>query len=595
MRKKITEHKSSKSHDEAAKLLTQQKSEMLLGSMQKQHQQHHASTKVVFNTAYYTAKNNKPYTDHPSLLDLQKINGVSVGNVLHSNVTCAAICDFIAEEMRSRLVAEMIGQRGPICILIDEGTTVSKKSAIVVYIRTMMGDDEPPTTFFFDLVELDGCDAASITSSLLQCLHKHGLNDDFLAECFTSFCSDGASVMLGKKGGVFAKLKETYPRLVGWHCLNHRLELAVSDAVKCCSPINHFQSFMDKLYALYSQSAKNNRELQEASTELHSCLKKIGRIFGVRWVASSFRAVQAVWVSYAALHVHFVTASMDQSREAKERAMFAGLARKLSSQVFVKNLALMLDALEELKDLSEALQARSITVIKGVRHIRRAIDIFKYRKDHQGGFSVEAEAAILDNRFRGVVLHDEARSQPEIDYRQFYQSLIDSMNAGMVSEDEEAFFTRICALEPSCWPKDMNPCFGEADVNWLCDFFRVEFGPVKIQYREYKGEGTLTTQSKIKYLKHATEVVGVSSAECERGFSEMNDVCTASRSRLKMEHISNLMLIALVGAPVTLWNCDPYVKKWLQTRRSADHLACMKRSAGAPVNDSYSKSIWKLV
>jgi len=48
------------------------------------------------------------------------------------------------------------------------------------------------------------------------------------------------SVMLGCKGGVLAKLQETSPNIIGWHCVNHQLELSVYDVVKCMTDINHF-------------------------------------------------------------------------------------------------------------------------------------------------------------------------------------------------------------------------------------------------------------------------------------------------------------------------------------------------------------------
>lgn len=62
-----------------------------------------------------------------------------------------------------------------------------------------------------------------------------------------------------EKNGVYTKLKSMFPGLIGWHCLNHRLELSVSDAVKHCTETNHFTAFLDKLYCLYNQSPKNPR------------------------------------------------------------------------------------------------------------------------------------------------------------------------------------------------------------------------------------------------------------------------------------------------------------------------------------------------
>ena len=90
-----------------------------------------------------------------------------------------------------------------------------------------------------------------------------------------SFVSDGASVMLGKNSGVPTRLTARYPHLFRWHCINHRLELAVNYAVDEVKAVNLFKAFMDKLY---SQSNKNSRELIEAAQEVGSQVLKIGRV-----------------------------------------------------------------------------------------------------------------------------------------------------------------------------------------------------------------------------------------------------------------------------------------------------------------------------
>lgn len=86
--------------------------------------------------------------------------------------------------------------------------------------------------------------------------------------------------MVGGKNGVYTKLKSMFPGLIGWHCLNHRLELSVSDAVKHCTETNHFTIFLDKLYCLYNQSPKNLRELNAVVSGLGVCLRRIGRVLG---------------------------------------------------------------------------------------------------------------------------------------------------------------------------------------------------------------------------------------------------------------------------------------------------------------------------
>jgi len=128
--------------------------------------------------------------------------------------------------------------------------------------------------------------------------------------------------------------------------------------------------------------------------KLESEVRKIGRLLDTRWVASSFRADNAVWTSFCALHKHFQSAASDTNRDSKERATFAGLQKKLSSTGFVNNLGIMLDALEELKDLSEALQSRDISLPTTSKLIKWQVDVFKGRKKSGGHYQTVATAAV---------------------------------------------------------------------------------------------------------------------------------------------------------------------------------------------------------
>ena len=76
--------------------------------------------------------------------------------------------------------------------------------------------------------------------------------------------------MVGKNSGVLAQLHCKFPGLFLWHCMCHRVELAIGDAVKSVTQINHVKAFLDKLYAVSSQSPKANRELAEAAQTVHS-------------------------------------------------------------------------------------------------------------------------------------------------------------------------------------------------------------------------------------------------------------------------------------------------------------------------------------
>ena len=76
----------------------------------------------------------------------------------------------------------------------------------------------------------------------------------------------------------------------------------------------------------------------------------------------------------------------------------------------------------------------------------------------------------------------------------------------------------------------------------------------------------------------AVECLVVSTAECERSFSAMNDIASDTRSSLGIKRISALMFAKLLG-PKDVIACNPesYVCKLASGRHSADDTASRKR------------------
>uniref|UniRef100_A0A3P8SQN1 DUF4371 domain-containing protein n=1 Tax=Amphiprion percula TaxID=161767 RepID=A0A3P8SQN1_AMPPE len=529
LRKKIHEHKNSLAHKEADKILNLPLRQL-----------------PVFRTAYYVAKSNKPFTDFESLIDLQEANSMNLGRVLHSKTVCVDIVGHVASQMKNEILKKIIKNKSKITILADESTTVGNKSTLIVFLKA-------------SLVELDSLNAAHIKEKLLTCLQKNGLSSQLLQEQLIGFCSDGASVMLGVKSGVGKLLKDDFPSIVLWHCLNHRLELAVDQALDKTGGTKDFHAFLDSLYALYSQSPKNTRELSECAHNLHITLRRIGKVFTVRWVASSWRAVSAVWQSYPALAQHFREASEDHSRDSKERAKFSGLLSKLCSVSFVKSLALMVDILTELKNLSEILQSGKTTIPKAHEMMTIYVQRIESLCDYPGKHTVES---------------------PTIDSVQFihaYNSLINQM----------------AVLNPDSWVQD-NPHYGEEEVKGLCDVLSINDKEAHIGFIEYKASGGRNIPDKLKKLFTAVNTLSASNADCERGFSTMNNILTEYRGRLTTVNASNLLLISSVSPPCKKWDPLPYVKTWLGKGRRAAH-ATSGMARNDPTEDDYFSPLWDML
>lgn len=82
--------------------------------------------------------------------------------------------------------------------------------------------------------------AEAIEAATVSRLHAAGFTDDYLKEDSIGVVVDEASVMLGKKSGVGTRLERKLPLLCIWHCMNHRLELAVGDTVSGVANIFNF-------------------------------------------------------------------------------------------------------------------------------------------------------------------------------------------------------------------------------------------------------------------------------------------------------------------------------------------------------------------
>ena len=158
------------------------------------------------------------------------------------------------DEMRFEICKMVLDSDTKMSIIIYESTTISKKSALIIYIKVCFPE---PTTFFLDIIELNDQEAECIFSTLMECCDMYEFTSHVQSEKLICFASDGASVMLGSRSGVALRIKQVFPIVIIWHCMNHRLELAVGYAINEVLGTNHFKAFFDKLYCLYHTSSKN--------------------------------------------------------------------------------------------------------------------------------------------------------------------------------------------------------------------------------------------------------------------------------------------------------------------------------------------------
>ena len=92
-------------------------------------------------------KTGRPFTDLPVDCDINVLNGVDIGQTLQSDKSCHNVCDCIGKEMRARICKIIIESESKISVLSDEATSISKRSTLIILIKTCFSADSVSVMF----------------------------------------------------------------------------------------------------------------------------------------------------------------------------------------------------------------------------------------------------------------------------------------------------------------------------------------------------------------------------------------------------------------------------------------------------------------
>ncbi|XP_007502354.1 E3 SUMO-protein ligase KIAA1586 homolog isoform X2 [Monodelphis domestica] len=589
LRKKMREHDVSKAHNTIQDLIKgPTSSDPVSSSAPKLSIKNIDATVKVFNTVYSLVKCNRPLSDIEGVIELQEEKGEDIGSCLHTRYSATRIAEHIAKEMKMRIFRDIIEKNAKICVVIDETSAVSKKSTLVIYLQCTVQSAPSPVMLFVALKELMSMTADCIFSTLLSALNDCGFNNDYLNDNLIAFCSDGANSVLGRKSGVALKLLENFPKIILWHCLNHRLQLSLDDSISEIEQVNHLKMFLDKTYSIYHLSNTSHTELETIAKELELEIIKIGRVLGPRWAACSLRVATAVWRSYPALYVSF-----------SQSSSYSGLAKRLANINFLKDLALTMDILEEFSLLSTALQSRSTNIQKAQKLIQCTIKALENLKTRPGKYESQIEDLIKSNEFKDIPFNKNNKFNT-LPRNLLLEKIIQHMHLRLLLEgnDDEGILSYFNLLEPSTWPYEeltLPWIAGERKLDHLSEILKYEID--LNDFRDFVDNNVKSKKAPIPTtIQEAQKIVrtiAVGSAEVERGFGLMNVICTRVRSSLKVDHISDFMTINLLGKELADWDATPYVKSWMNCHhRLATDTRVRKKATRAFYEDRLA--LWNL-
>ena len=307
----------------------------------------------LFDLTYLVAKEELPFSKYPTLFEIEKRHGVRLGSTYATEHKCRDFVVIIGETMREKAL-DSLKQSKYFSVLMDGSTdsSITEKELMYVQYLTSSGKAE---CMFLKMKDILHSSAAGIKECLEETFGELGLED--YRERMVALCVDGAAVNLGIRRGVAALLREDMPWLVATHCLNHRLELGVKDALNK-TYMDEVTDLLTSLYYVYSKSPKRLRELKHVGEIIEEGVNKPEKAHGTRWIQHKSRALQSLIKGYPVIAAHLETmASENSSLKSSDKARFKAYYKKLTSFRFVLHLLFFEQLLGCLGELSCDLQS----------------------------------------------------------------------------------------------------------------------------------------------------------------------------------------------------------------------------------------------
>ena len=215
---------------------------------------------------------------------------------------------------------------------------------------------------FVSYVNVERANAPGIIDGMKTAMHRLGIPEESWVKKLVGLGSDGASVMMGKKRGVIALLKELQPACQGIHCAAHRLELAYKDALRKVPIHLKVEGLMLNLYLFYKKSALNRSMLKRTYEVLQIKSSIPTRVGGTRWIPHTVTAIQNLLKGYSGITTHLSQIVDNNESTADARGKAKNYVNCLLNRQTVMYLHLLLDVTEALKALSLTLQKKDATV-----------------------------------------------------------------------------------------------------------------------------------------------------------------------------------------------------------------------------------------
>ena len=495
-----------------------------------------------------------------------------------SKRSCNELVECLAEEVRDIILGQ-VNKAGVYSLLIDESKDNAGHEELALCLRYVANDKTCER--FLCLMRVPKADAESLVQNhLLPYLQALKITSALIAGG-----ADGASVMSGAYEGVFAKLKAIYQSLIYVHCAAHRLHLVVTCYLSSIPQSKQVISVYNSLHDIFNVA--NNREiLEKHQREIYPKQRvlEFSSLTETRW-SCKFQGIDKIIKRIKAILVSLQTIAGNNSNKSDKAA---GVYHKMMSSQFITSLIFLHNILAITDGLNKHLQDTNVdwkaaqTELNVCKKLLADIAVTDLEESVLGvcsdiSITTEYEDPIYATRRTLSDYFKMTTNQGKATVKSLLENLKNQTVKKLLTELDHRFSnmnsTIVASLDsldahsPNYLDYDkLKPLLEnyEADVEINHTLLQSECKRAKLMAQE--GSALFPDMYPNLMCVKISNTFPVNTAQVERGFSCMNRVISYTRTSLKSERASDLILLSLNKDLLSDVCIDSVISRWVGKR-----------------------------
>ncbi|KAK0041995.1 E3 SUMO-protein ligase [Biomphalaria pfeifferi] len=248
-------------------------------------------------------------------------------------------------------------------LIVDESTDISVSKMLILYMKYRNENESIYKTVFAGILKVIACDSLSI----FQAIQNFCIENGFDLNKMVMFTSDGASVMLGKRKGVAALLRQLIPHLSEQHCIAHREDLGLDDAWKNIPLMKEIETLLRTVYTIFCRSSVKKAKFEELAKAADADVIAFRPLHEVRWLSRHF-AVNALVKNYD-VFLQYCQEKVEEDNDPVHRYCL----EKLSKPELHVAIGILNDVLAELAELTKILQRSVLLTVEAFQFAKAKI------------------------------------------------------------------------------------------------------------------------------------------------------------------------------------------------------------------------------